>query len=266
MHQLGDGTHDRENAARTPSSRGHAWHQALNPRTERLLRPRVIQSYESGLRDFQKLAQLAFENANYRRAADGFRVLLETIGMTAGGTRYRYLSASPDLLAACVGALSSEMPMTSDDFFRRLREEWDIVVSPSAATGTTLAGNLDGDELTINLRRFERLLIESGLASGLSDRDSACRRARSEERLMSDRLAVALIEHIRLIDATAKFLVIEAVPMPLARSLEAHWDADDPELPRLAVATPDDAESIGEHGLRDASVATLRNRSPRGSA
>ena len=81
---------------------------------------------------------------------------------------------------------------------------------------------------------------------------------------MSDRLAVALIGHIRLIDATAKFLVIEAVPMPLARSLEAHWDADDPELPRLAVAMPDDAESIGEHGLRGSSVATLRNRSPRG--
>ena len=151
-------------------ARDIAWHQALNPRTERLLRPRVIQSYENGLRDFQKLAQLTFENANYRRAADGFRVLLETIGMSAGGTRYRYLSATPDLLAACVGALSSEMPMTSDDFFRRLREEWDIVASPSTATGLTLADSLDGDELTINLRRFERLLIESGLASGLSDR------------------------------------------------------------------------------------------------
>ena len=188
----------------------------------------------------------------------------KTIGMTAGGTRYRYLSATPDLLAACVGALSSEMPMTSDDFFRRLREEWDIVVSPSAATGTTLSDNLDGDELAINLRRFERLLIESGLASGPLRPDSACRRARGEERRMSDRLAVALIGHIRLIDATAKFLVIEAVPMPLARSLEAHWDADDPELPRLAVAMPDDAESIGEHGLRGSSVATLRNRSPRG--
>ena len=147
-----------------------AWHESINPRTVRLLRPRVIQSYDKGLRDFRILAQLVFENANYRRAADGFRVLLETIGMTAGGTRYRYLSATPDLLAACVGALSSEMPMTSDDFFRRLREEWDIVVSPSAATGTTLSDNLDGDELAINLRRFERLLIESGLASGLSDR------------------------------------------------------------------------------------------------
>lgn len=149
---------------------GIAWHQALSRRTERLLRTRVVQPYDDGLHDFRKLAQLAFENANYRRAADGFRVLLETIGMSAGGTRYRYLSATPDLLAACVGALSSEMPMTSEDFFGRLSEEWDLVVSPSAATGTTLANNLDGDELAINLRRFERLMIESGLASGLSDR------------------------------------------------------------------------------------------------
>ena len=147
------------------------WSYALSSRTERLLSPRVIQQYESGLRNFRKLAQLTFENATYHRAAtDGFRVLLETIGMSAGGTRYRYMSATPDLLAAWVGALSSDMPMTSDEFFRRVRQEWNIIVSPSAAAGTTLADDLDGDELTLNLRRFERLLIESGLASGLSDR------------------------------------------------------------------------------------------------
>ena len=149
---------------------GIDWSQALGARTERRLRPRVIQPYESGLRDFRKLAQLTFENANYHRAIDGFRVLLETIGMSAGGTRYRYISATPDLLAAWVGALSREMPMTSDEFFRRVRLEWNIIVSPSAAAGTALADDLDGDELTLNLRRFERLLIECGLASGLSDR------------------------------------------------------------------------------------------------
>lgn len=81
---------------------------------------------------------------------------------------------------------------------------------------------------------------------------------------MSDRLAVALIEHIRLIDTTAKFLVIEAASVRLARSLEAHWDDDDPDLPRLAIAASHDCESIGKHELRDASVATLRNRSPKG--
>ncbi|MCQ3813901.1 MAG: hypothetical protein KTU85_05715 [Acidimicrobiia bacterium] len=149
---------------------GIDWSQAIGARTERRLKPRVIQPYESGIRDFRKLAQLTFENANYHRAIDGFRVLLETIGMSAGGTRYRYMSATPDLLAAWVGALSREMPMTSDEFFRRVRLEWNIIVSPSAAAGTALADDLDGDELTLNLRRFERLLIECGLASGLSDR------------------------------------------------------------------------------------------------
>ena len=152
-------------------SGGIDWSQALSSRTERLLSPRIIQPYESGLRDFRKLAQLTFENATYHRAAtDGFRVLLETIGMSAGGTRYRYMSATPDLLAAWVGALSREMPLTSDKFFRRIRQEWNIIVSPSAAARTTLADDLDGDELTLNLRRFERLLIECGLATGLSDR------------------------------------------------------------------------------------------------
>ena len=159
-----------EDLHRANPDRGVAWDEALNRRTAKLLEPRVVQPYEKGLRDFRKLAQLAFENANYHRAADGFRVLLETIGMSAGGTRYRYLSATPDLLAALVGALSSEMPMTSDDFLDRVRDEWGLVASPSAAAGTTLMNDLDGDDLTINLRRFERLMIESGLASGLSDR------------------------------------------------------------------------------------------------
>ena len=160
-----------EELDRVNPDQGIPWDEALNRRTARLLKPRVIRPYEDGLSDFRKLAQLAFENANYRReGADGFRVLLETIGMSAGGTRYRYLSATPDLLAALVGALSSEMPMTSDDFLDRVRDEWGIVASPSAAAGTTLVNDLDGDDLTTNLRRFERLMIESGLASGLSDR------------------------------------------------------------------------------------------------
>ncbi len=81
---------------------------------------------------------------------------------------------------------------------------------------------------------------------------------------MSDRLALALIEHIRRIDAIAKFLVVEAVPLPLAQSLHSHWVDDDPKLPRLAIATSHDASSIGSHGLRGDSVATLRNKSPKG--
>lgn len=147
-----------------------AWNDVLNPRTEKRLRSHVTDLYDDGLRDYRKLAQLAFENANYDRPVHAFRLLLETIGMSAGGTRYRYFSATPDVLSACVGALSSEMPLESERFFDRMKEEWNIVVSPRAAIGTTLAHDLDGDELTTNIRRFERLLIESGLASGLSDR------------------------------------------------------------------------------------------------
>jgi hypothetical protein len=119
---------------------------------------------------FRTLAQRAFENANYDRAGEGFRVLLESIGLSAGGTRYRYLSATPDLLAAMVGALSAEMPMTSSEFFRRVAEEWCLIMSPEAAVGSAFKAELDGSELAANCRRFEKSLIDAGLASGLSDR------------------------------------------------------------------------------------------------
>jgi hypothetical protein len=60
--------------------------------------------------------------------------------------------------------------MTSLEFFRRVSEEWSIVISPEAAVDTILGTQLDGGELAANARRFEALLVEAGLASGLSDR------------------------------------------------------------------------------------------------
>lgn len=148
------------------------WGAEFEGRTATLLQETVIQPLTAAgsAADFRALAQLAFENANYDRAGEGFRVLLESIGMSAGGTRYRYVSATPDLLAALVGALSREMPMTSSDFFRRVAEEWHLVGSPEAAIGTSLRDELDGAELALNFRRFEKLLIDAGLAVGLSDR------------------------------------------------------------------------------------------------
>jgi hypothetical protein len=148
------------------------WAAEFDGRTATLLGETVVQPLSDAGRsaDFRALAQLAFENANYDRAGEGFRVLLESIGMSAGGTRYRYVSATPDLLAALVGALSSEMPMTSSQFFRRVAEEWRLVGSPEGATGTSLRDELDGAELALNFRRFEKLLIDAGLAAGLSDR------------------------------------------------------------------------------------------------
>lgn len=154
------------------SERNIDWAGELESRTAKLLDESVVDPLKRlGRRaDFRKLAQLAFENANYDRSGEGFRVLLESIGMSAGGTRYRYLSATPDLLSALVGALSAEMPMTSLEFFRRIAEEWSIVVSPEAAVETVFRTELDGGELAANARRFESLMVEAGLASGLSDR------------------------------------------------------------------------------------------------
>lgn len=159
------------------------WAAEFEGRTATLLAETVVQPLAGAGRDadFQAFAQLAFENANYDRAGEGFRVLLESIGMSAGGTRYRYVSATPDLLAALVGALSREMPMNSSQFFRRVAEEWHLVASPEAAIGTSLRDELDGAELALNFRRFEKLLIDAGLAVGVSDRtvlvgDRAARR------------------------------------------------------------------------------------------
>ena len=119
--------------------------------------------------EYLRLARTAVENANYGRAEDGFRVLLESVGLLAG-TRYRYLTAPPDLLAALVGALSAAMPMASRDFFAAVREEWGFVINQESATDTTLSSQLDGAGLERNARRAERLLSDAGLALGLSDR------------------------------------------------------------------------------------------------
>jgi hypothetical protein len=121
--------------------------------------------------DYLHLARLAVETSNYSRGSeDGFRVLLESVGMLVGTGSYRYLTASPDLLAAMVGALSSRMPMSSRDFIAYAREEWNMVINQESAADTALATQLDGARLAQNARAAERLMSEAGLAVGLSDR------------------------------------------------------------------------------------------------
>lgn len=80
---------------------------------------------------------------------------------------------------------------------------------------------------------------------------------------MSGRLAVALVERIRQLDAFAKFVLIEAVSESLALAVSAVWEDGDDRLPTLAIACANPSQ-FGRHGLVSASVATLRNESPRG--
>jgi hypothetical protein len=125
--------------------------------------------HDSSPEAYMRLARTAVENANYGRSEDGFRVLLDSVGLLAG-TRYRYLTATPDLLAALVGALSAEMPMSSREFFAAVRREWGFVINQESSASTGLSDQLDGSSLERNARRAERLMSEAGLALGLSDR------------------------------------------------------------------------------------------------
>ncbi|GAB3273738.1 hypothetical protein GCM10027449_11430 [Sinomonas notoginsengisoli] len=125
----------------------------------------------AGHEEYLRLARLAVETANYSRGSeDGFRVLLESVGMLVGTGSYRYLTATPDLLGAMVGALSNRMPMSSRDFIAAAREEWDLVINQESAAETALAAQLDGARLAQNARAAERLMSDAGLAVGLSDR------------------------------------------------------------------------------------------------
>ncbi|WP_273733050.1 hypothetical protein [Mycolicibacterium septicum] len=121
--------------------------------------------------DYLRIARAAVEVASYSRAAeDGFRVLLESVGALVGTGPYRFLTAGPDLLAAMVGALATDMPVSSREFFAAVRREWGFVTNQESAAGTSLAAQLDGAGLERNARKAEVLMSEAGLAVGLSDR------------------------------------------------------------------------------------------------
>lgn len=77
------------------------------------------------------------------------------------------------------------------------------------------------------------------------------------------RVGAALVERIRLIDAPAKFVIIEAAQPGLAAAVAEFWDDSDPTLPQLAIAA-DNAETYGRYGLVGSSAATLRHRDPKG--
>ena len=164
MHEL-NGKHvaDWASEFESRSSLSDGDHDSVSSQLGRLPRTAVAE-------DYLRLAREAVENANYGRAEDGFRVLLESVGALVGTGSYRYLTATPDLLAALVGALSARMPMAGRDFFAAVRQEWGFVINQESAADTGLAAQLDGAGLERNARRAEKLMSDAGLALGLSDR------------------------------------------------------------------------------------------------
>ena len=124
-----------------------------------------------GGEDYERIARSATEVSVYDRGAgDSYRRLLESVGMLVGTGAYRYLTAGTDLLAAFVGALSAQMPMSSSEFFAAVRDEWGLVFNQEGAASTVLPNLVDGAKLERNARKAEKLMSDAGLALGLSDR------------------------------------------------------------------------------------------------
>lgn len=119
--------------------------------------------------DIERIAREIADDG-YGRPVGGFLGLIQTAGLMAGTGQYRYLTATPELFSALVGALSSRMPMSSDEFFEAVFEEWGLVIGQSAAARTALNREIDGAHLERNARRAEQQLADSGLALALSDR------------------------------------------------------------------------------------------------
>jgi hypothetical protein len=132
--------------------------------------------------DLERIAREVVAIADYSRPVGGFQGLLQTAGLLAGTGQYRFLGPGPDLLATLVGALSADMPMSSDEFFAAIFAEWRLVIGQQAAAQTALGQDIDGAELERNARRAEQQLADSGLALALSDRTTVVgERARRAE-------------------------------------------------------------------------------------
>lgn len=148
----------------------NGWNDEFEPRALRKIGHVAERLSKAPAADAQRMAREATEGANYDRTGDGFRVLLESVGMLAGTGQYRFLTAGPDLLSAIVGALSARMPMTSDEFWAEAFREWRVVVGAEQLQETNLDEHLDGADLVRNAGRAEAVLVDAGLAVALSDR------------------------------------------------------------------------------------------------
>ncbi|MDP9388135.1 MAG: DUF853 family protein [Actinomycetota bacterium] len=78
---------------------------------------------------------------------------------------------------------------------------------------------------------------------------------------MSARLGAALVEYIRSLGGTSKFVLVEGLAIDLAQAMAAAWHG--PGLPELAVASAQPGR-FGPQALSGASGTSLRNRHPGG--
>jgi hypothetical protein len=149
---------------------GVQWHEEFLSRRSQLADQ--IEELERGPApdDMDRIAREVISIADYSRPDGGFQGLLNTAGLLAGTGQYRYLSPTPEMLAALVGSLSARMPMSSDEVFEAMFFEWGMVVSQQAAARTALSDDVDGAEMERNARRAEQQLADTGLAISLSDR------------------------------------------------------------------------------------------------
>jgi hypothetical protein len=119
--------------------------------------------------DLAAAAGKAFEapGDGFVRPVGAFRVMLESCGLVRGTGRWRYLRATPDLLAAMVAARPESGPQEAADFLTWLRSEWSLVVGEQELHGARLHG--EGSVLQRNATHFERDLVDARLATALSD-------------------------------------------------------------------------------------------------
>jgi hypothetical protein len=78
---------------------------------------------------------------------------------------------------------------------------------------------------------------------------------------MSDRLGIAMVEHIRSMRGESKFVLLEGVPEDVAVSMTRTWRGE--RLPALAVASSS-RHRFGRYALSGVSGTALRNRHPEG--
>jgi len=120
--------------------------------------------------DFDAFANRAFDapGDGYARPIGALRVMLESCGLVTGEGRWRYMRATPSLLAAMVAARPQTGAQEAGEFLHWLHKEWSLVIDEHHDVGSPrLRG--EGSVLQRNGEYFERDLVDADLATALSD-------------------------------------------------------------------------------------------------